>query len=125
MTNHKHTPGPWEVLNETEVFTGLGADSGDGVKALPSDGWMIADCGDCVTFTEIGQAELSRDLRRVNAKLIAAAPDLLADLIDAAAQLRQYEVLHRAKGTADSLAKAEVNATLAARFEKTIAKATA
>ena len=79
MTNHKHTPGPWEVLNETEVFTGLGADSGDGVKALPSDGWMIADCGDCVTFTEIGPAELSRDLRRANAKLIAAAPDIVND----------------------------------------------
>lgn len=125
MTKHKHTPGPWEVLNETEVFTGLGADSGDGVKALPSDGWMVADCGDCVTFTETGPAELSRDLRRANAKLIAAAPLLLNDLIDAAAQLRIYETLHRAKGTADSLAKAEVNATLTARFEHTIAKATA
>lgn len=76
----KHTPGPWEVLNETEVFTGLGADSGDGVKALPSDGWMIADCGDCVTFTEIGPAELGRDLRKANARLIAAAPELLAAL---------------------------------------------
>ncbi|WP_188036211.1 hypothetical protein [Pseudomonas sp. EZ-C24] len=75
-----HTPGPWEVLNETEVFTGLGADSGDGVKALPSDGWMIADCGDCVTFTEIGPAELGRDLRKANARLIAAAPDLLEAL---------------------------------------------
>ncbi|WP_110970820.1 hypothetical protein [Pseudomonas huaxiensis] len=51
--------------------------------------------------------------------------ELLADLIDAAAQLRAYEILHRAKGTADSLAKAEVNAGLAARFEQTIAKATA
>jgi len=124
MTKHKHTPGPWEVLNQTEVFTGLGADSGDGVKALPSDGWMIADCGDCVTFTEIGPAELSRELRRANAKLIAAAPLLLDDLIDAAAQLRRYEALHRAKGSDDSLAKAEVNANLAARFEQTIVKAT-
>ena len=124
MTKHKHTPGPWEVLNETEVFTGLGADSGDGVKALPSDGWMIADCGDCVTFTEIGPAELGRDLRRANAKLIASAPMLLDDLTSAAAQLRKYETLHRAKGTADGLAKAEVNAELASRFEHTIAKAT-
>ena len=79
-TMSKHTPGPWEVLNETEVFTGLGADSGDGVKSLPSDGWMIADCGDCVTFTEIGPAELGRDLRKANARLIAAAPDLLQAL---------------------------------------------
>lgn len=125
MMKHKHTPGPWEVLNETEVFTGLGADSGDGVKALPSDGWMIADCGGCMTFSEVGPAELSLDLRPANAKLIAAAPLLLADLIDAAAQLRKYETLHRAKGTADSLAKAEVNAELASRFEQTIAAAMA
>ncbi|WP_063912549.1 MULTISPECIES: hypothetical protein [Pseudomonas] len=124
MTKYKHTPGPWEVLNETEVFTGLGADSGDGVKALPSDGWMIADCGGCVTFSEVGPAELSLGLRRANAKLIAATPAMLADLVDAAAQLRKYETLHRAKGTADSLAKAEANAELASRFERTIAAAT-
>lgn len=49
----------------------------------------------------------------------------LTDLIDAAAQLRAYEILHRAKGTADSTARAEVNVELAARFEATIAKATA
>lgn len=46
---------------------------------------------------------------------------LLVDLIEAAATLRRYEVLHRAKGNADSEAKAEVNAALAARFEATIA----
>lgn len=120
---NKHTPGPWEVLNETEVFTGLGADSGDGVKALPSDGWMIADCGDCVTFTEIGPAELGRDLRKANARLIAAAPELLADLEEAAKTLRRYEILHWAKETNESDAKAKVNGDLAARFEKTIDKA--
>lgn len=48
---------------------------------------------------------------------------LLADLTDAAAQLRKYETLHRAKNTPDSLEKAEVNAALAARFEATIAAA--
>lgn len=55
------------------------------------------------------------------------APDiggrLVADLTDAAAQLRKYETLHRAKGTPDSLEKADVNAALAARFEATIAAA--
>lgn len=58
------------------------------------------------------------------ATFIRFSPLLLADLMDAAAQLRKYETLHRAKGTADSLAKAEVNAELASRFEQTIAKAT-
>jgi hypothetical protein len=50
-------------------------------------------------------------------------PVLLADLREAAATLRRYEALHRAKNTEDSLAKAEVNAALATRFEATIAKA--
>lgn len=49
---------------------------------------------------------------------------LLADLIEAAATLRRYEALHRAKGTDESTAKAEVNAALASRFEATIATAT-
>ncbi|MNR42617.1 hypothetical protein D3C85_1611510 [compost metagenome] len=54
----------------------------------------------------------------------ALAEDLLADLQKAAATLRRYEQLHRAKGTDDSTTKAEVNAALALRFEATIAKAT-
>lgn len=45
---------------------------------------------------------------------------LLADLQEAATTLRRYETLHRAKGTDESTAKAEVNAELAARFESTI-----
>lgn len=48
---------------------------------------------------------------------------LLADLQEAASTLRRYETLHRAKGTDESSAKADVNAGLAARFEATIAKA--
>lgn len=61
--------------------------------------------------------------REAIARLWAQAPAMLADLIDAAAQLRKYETLHRAKGTPDNLEKAEVNAALAARFEATIAAA--
>lgn len=51
------------------------------------------------------------------------ADELLDDLREAATTLRHYEKHHRAKGTVDSDAKAEVNATLASRFEATIAKA--
>jgi hypothetical protein len=54
----------------------------------------------------------------------ALSETLLVDLREAAATLRRYETLHRAKGTDDSIAKAEVNAALASRFEATIAKAT-
>jgi hypothetical protein len=67
---------------------------------------------------------VSEDSGRPAARLMAAAPDLLADLRDAAATLRRYESLHLAKGTSESLEKAAANAALAARFEQTIAKAT-
>jgi hypothetical protein len=45
---------------------------------------------------------------------------MLEDLKVAAGQFRKYEVLHRAKNTEDSLAKAEVNRQLAERLEGTI-----
>lgn len=38
------TPGPWEVINETGVFTPLGARNASGVEAAADDGWHIADC---------------------------------------------------------------------------------
>lgn len=50
----------------------------------------------------------------------AAIISLRTDLEEAARTLRRYEALHRAKNTPDSLAKAEVNAALASRFERTL-----
>lgn len=57
------------------------------------------------------------------ADLLLALPDLFEDLKVAAETLRRYESLHRAKGTEDSLEKAEANRLLAMRFEATLAKA--
>lgn len=96
--------------------------------------WKVhARMRDCVTFEgQYGEENLF--IQNIDgyfacqnpddAKLISAAPELLADLQEAAATLRRYETLHRAKGTDESAAKAEVNAALASRFEATIAKAT-
>lgn len=107
MTNH--TPGPWQFLGDPD-------DGECRVRQTASvrqgDGYHIEETI-CQEVSSIG-----------NARLIRSSPDLLNDLIDAAAQLRAYEALHRAKGTEDSLRKAEVNAALAQRFEATIAKAT-
>ncbi len=102
MSGIKHTPKPWKY----------------GVR---KDGSIWLSLGN----PELG-AHYQGDLvaTEADAKLIAAAPDLLADLQEAATTLRRYEALHRAKGTDDSTAKAEVNAALAALFEATIAKAT-
>lgn len=119
MTKHKHTPGPWfvESNDKTPIYVS------------PVDRHeQIAICN-VMVIDEDGDSDsgewVNGEQTKANAKLIAATPLLLDDLTAAATQLRKYEALHRAKGTADSLAKAEVNAGLAARFEQTIAKATA
>lgn len=95
-----HTPGPWQVVDagNPEIRSAS-------CQCL-ADAWSYD-----LEYTDEADA---------NARLIAQAPNLLADLIDAAAQLRKYETLHRAKG---HLEKADVNAALAARFEATIAAA--
>ncbi|MBZ3663996.1 hypothetical protein [Pseudomonas monteilii] len=108
MTKHKHTPGPWEI-EPLEVF-GRGDREGTAHIVLWDEGRE--------GYTVVAQGLSYDDDESVaNAILIAPAPQLLSDLTDAAAQLRKYETLHRAKGTADSLAKAEANAELASRFE--------
>lgn len=106
MTKRNHTPGPFTA----EIVAG-------GLEIHGPNHECLAD---------IWSYDLEREGEdQANATLFAAAPDLLADLELAAFQLRAYEILHRTKGTPDSLAKAKVNADLAARFEQTIAKATA
>lgn len=107
---NKHTPGPWHIQDD------------HGKR------W-IETSGNDDTIAEIHRRASKGSVysckeAEANAHLIAAAPELLADLITAATTLRRYEALHRAKGTAESTEKAEVNAELATRFEKTIAKAT-
>lgn len=92
----------------------------DAVKALEKNcraGDVIEGGTDEVL--QISADAQSAELAALRAKNVA----LTADLTVAAATLRRYETLHRAKGTADSTAKAEVNAELAARFEATIARA--
>lgn len=105
MSAQKHTPAPWTVREVSHSNV-------PGQRAFAID------------FNDDQEQVVDWVYEEADAKLIAASPDLLADLVTAAGTLRHYEVLHRAKGTAESLNKAEVNAGLAARFERTIAKAT-
>ena len=75
--NEKFTPGPWEVQNGTDVFTGLNAKRRDGVASENNDGWHVADCSMGVTFDTDGQERTLKPSEMVaNAHLIAAAPDL-------------------------------------------------
>ena len=76
------TPGPWEVINETDVFTPLGARNASGVEAAADDGWHIADCDTGPSYTEEGKEELPDREKRANAALIAACdPGTIRELL--------------------------------------------
>lgn len=81
----KHTPGPWVVLNTHDIFTNIGAENADGDCAPYNDGWHVADCG---------SDDLNIDEIRANARLIAAAPNLLAALQEVVAEADAYEAKH-------------------------------
>lgn len=66
----KHTPGPWHSGTVPHIVYDMG-------------GWAV-----CNTITYHGKHEKGED--EANARLIAAAPDLLAALHDAAALLEVY-----------------------------------
>lgn len=104
MSEQKHKPGPW-------IARQVGGQGYPGQIGYAID--YNLDQEQVVDFV----------YEEADAKLIAQAPSLLADLTTAAGTLRHYEALHRAKNTDDSIKKAEVNASLASRFEHTIAKA--
>lgn len=128
------------VLDSDEEFGVVCTSCGWNIDAAPSD--EVMDQARQQAFDEGGTDEggyiLDGDqFDEVVANACAAAvvdyalksedirAELLADLQEAATTLRRYEVLHLAKGTEESTAKAKVNSELAARFEATIAKATA
>lgn len=114
MSKNLFTPGPWK----TDFKMHAQFEKNSHVHLLTdSEGFNIGLLSSWVD-DPVTRAEAS-----ANARLIAAAPQLYADLEAAAAQLRKYEVLHTLKNTPDSLEKARVNAELAERFESTLAAA--
>ena len=85
------TPGPWEVINGTDVFTPLGARNAAGVEAAADDGWHVADCDMGPSFTEEGKEEkISYEEQRANAGFIAACdPDTIRALLEERDALRE------------------------------------
>ena len=73
MTQGKHTPAPWHV--------GKDADEGEG------RGWFVGGGGYCRAHM-VGPISDTE----ANARLIAAAPDMLEALIAARAELEAYEL---------------------------------
>ena len=139
-----HTPGPWFIWQELAMQNEGYEDSDEITDELlgnvdhsiyagqPKEctrgrlrGHKAHICDiDADSYDFDDDEDVLRATALANARLIASAPDLLADLIVATETLRHYETLHRAKGTTDSDAKAEANAALAGRFEATIFRAT-
>lgn len=70
----KHTPGPWRVFGGTDDDRG---------HVMTSDGYAVADC--CLDYSSIPTRE-----QLENARLIAAAPDLLAALKEIAEWTERY-----------------------------------
>jgi hypothetical protein len=67
-------------MNGTDVFSLLAANSGDGMDADENDAWQVADCNIGLTSCGGELMELGYGVRRANARLIAAAPELFAEL---------------------------------------------
>ncbi len=81
MSKAKFTPGPWVAMNgATTIYGPLGGDSGDGWAADDADGWMVAEVGNYPTLCEGEMTELGEECRRANAHLIAAAPEMYAEI---------------------------------------------
>ena len=68
MSNAKHTPGPWEVVEIEEGLFHIHSPKGDRVHPVPVS---------VVDYHRDGHEEIRTIKSRANARLIAAAPDLL------------------------------------------------
>lgn len=92
MSEIKHTPGPWVVDPEDARFVIAPDPDGD-------EPWQIARAAE---FAGPGEATIP------NARLIAAAPDLLRELIEARAELEAYEL----EATGEACNNPELNAAI-------------
>lgn len=109
MSDLRFTPGPWDTRDDDKRITvGVGLVEGP-------NGYDVA---------EVYNDDCDRDEAWANARLIAAAPELLSACVHAAAQFRYYEKLHSEKGTPDGDEKAHRNAEMAERCEAAIVLAT-
>jgi hypothetical protein len=104
MADAKHTPGPWTYVENIEACYAFGT----------NEGWEVGNADE-----QVGLAFVPG--REANARLIAAAPDLLAALEALVAQALDYE---KVNNLAPNLGRTYCWDTVE-RAVKVIAKATA
>lgn len=106
MAETKHTAGPWQVMNEYD---------GANIVIANVDGETFSDGSStfsydfiCDTLPDDGDGSRSREIAKANARLIAAAPEMLSAV---KALLKLHEAHH--------------NSPLHARAREIVAKAEA
>lgn len=84
MTEQKHTPGPWVVSRESNEWNSPTAPRReiDALKACEFGGEPTRYRLACVQYPPTQAGTMGAQEREANARLIAAAPDLLAALKD-------------------------------------------
>jgi hypothetical protein len=95
----KHTPGPWEIWNESGGFGGA-------IGIFAPDDKDVPVATTCANTTPKGMQRTRNGQTRANAQLIAAAPELLAACRDA---LQTFEAIGKVapRSLAAAIAKAE------------------
>jgi len=116
--SEKHTPGPWVENGNSDWYPDRHEGQGD-------SSWVVirsdtADIDVAIVMEQVSYWNAAETME-ANALLIAAAPTMLGDLIEAERMFRWYGDMHAAKPDAE---KAERNYAMADRLAATIALAT-
>lgn len=90
MSEQKHTPGPWQVMNEYDGATIVIANV-DG-ETFPDGTATFSYDFVCDTLPDDGDGSRSREIAIANARLIAAAPDMMVEIKAAAGYLRNAKI---------------------------------
>lgn len=92
MSDVKHTPGPWRLeVNEKSSSISILGKHGDAGRCRASDGHghiVIVDCADAMSDDTMFAPML--DEQCANARLIAAAPEMLEAALES---IRQLDVI--------------------------------
>lgn len=113
VTQARHTPGPWEIER-------VPIESRGGSNTMWKIGPMVACIYDDWRPREKG---ISENANQANARLLAAAPELLEACKVAAVAFGLYAIHHKSKGTPEGDVKALENGKLERVCLAAIAKA--